>query len=103
MTTTATRSAERSPVANPGQRVTINIAASLVRIEGNHGYLVDYCGAIFLAQRRDIVDMLDKHNGLIQIRTAATVVSHDGCVGYIVSVPGAELRIHEQNIVEVLL
>lgn len=96
-----TRSAERPAIANPGQRVTITIAARLTGTYGG-GYILDYMGTVFLAENPEHYEVVDKQAGLVRVTILASIVSHDGLVGYVVAVTGAQLRIHEQNIVEVL-
>lgn len=90
--------AYRAPLALPGARVRIHIAARLVRDEGMYGYLVSYDGAHFAARRESVKALIDREDKLLLCELDATLVSHDGRVGYVVRVGQHELRVHQQMV-----
>lgn len=100
--TTITRSAYRAPVAQPGHRVTINIAARLISDNGAYGCAIDYTGTELVVKRDEYKGYIDRAERLVRCELDSVIVSHDGRVGYVVRAAGAELRVHECNIVEVL-
>lgn len=85
----------RAPLALPGTRVRIRIAAQFLRDEGNYGTRVAYAGANLTVRHEHIVKRLDS-SGLLLCELDATIVSHDGRVGYVVRVGQHELRVHQQ-------
>lgn len=98
MTTTATRSAERSPVAPLGSLVLIRIAATM-RAQIWNDVTLDYMGAHIQADLQDCVTI---QGNLVAASIEARLIAHDGCVSYTVAVGKVQIRVHECNIREVL-